>query len=300
MQCEAVRDELALAALGETRALPVTIVDHLATCSACRQAYREFQRSVDRLADALPRVAPPPGLKGKVMARIAAAQEEADPHEAQELAGAASDASRSRRSISLVERVAGIARRAEFWGAAAALLAVVNGALIWGQLQLNREFRRVLSETEVVRSELVETWRAFSGAPAQSVGTLVFDVVDPGEGRAPALVSAEGYLYQRPNGWSVLIQVRGIERTSGHQYDVWLRGVRGWEQVGPLMFDTDGIGTFLYYAREPEVAFESLRVVTSGVLPGTPQWRSESLIVGQAVFDRDGTNDGAPRVDDAW
>lgn len=297
MECDRVRDELALVAMGEARSLPLPIVDHVTSCAACRSAYRDFLATADQLASAVPIVKPPTELKESVLRSIAAVEATKEA-----ISGSKPAEVPHKRSPKLPARtLAVLAGRGRLWGAAAALLAVINGGLIWSNVTLNRELNRVVYDSALVRSELVETWRAFSGAPAQSVGELVFSGNEDVEDRERlASVTAEGYLYQRPNGWSVLIQVRGIDRPAEGKYHVWLRSERGWEQVGPLMFDGDGVGTFIYYAREPEVALESLRVVTSGVLPGTPEWRQASLVVGQAVFDSVQKPEPVPFTDEAW
>lgn len=274
MDCQTIRDELALVALGEGGPLSPPMVDHLADCAKCREAYHRYTATVGLLADAVPRKDPPARLRHAVLSRIAGDAPEKKP-----------------------ARIPSRNRNGWMWGvAAAALMVLINVSLVWNTVQIHREMDRLVQQSTFLQAELAETWRAFSGAPAQYAGALVFD--RPEGAIQVADVSAEGYLYQRPNGWAALIQVRGDERTSVSGYDVWFREEGSWRRAGPLLVDADGVGSFLVYAREPELAIESVRIVPDGVMPGTPRWRQETLLAGAVV--RDGSGLGGRDYDGVW
>ena len=267
MTCEAARDELALLALGEASERASEAVAHLAACSQCQSAYRDYLSAVEHLVAALPRAEPPPHLRDAVLRSV---REE-------KLAGAAPP--RRGRAAARRSWLWRLFERGEAWGAAALVLAAVSGLLWWNSLALSRRLEELQGQQALLRAELLETWRAFAGAPAVYAGLIVFD------GDRGAGTGASGYLYQRPNGWAVIIQVRGLGPDARSNYAVWLREPDGWVQAGPLLVDEEGVGLFIYYAREPEVAVERVRIVKAGVLPGTPQWAEAAIAEGRVVAD---------------
>lgn len=103
-------DVLVEVALGHAAASvqdPVTA--HLGLCAACRREYDDLAGAVELVLPAVPRVAPPPGFEGRVLAALDAARQPGA-HRLPAPAGP------------------GVDRRTVLWAAAAAVLGLAGGA----------------------------------------------------------------------------------------------------------------------------------------------------------------------------
>lgn len=294
MKCDTVRDDLAVVALGDDQPLAPHLLEHLAECAACRQAYRDYLAAGEALIASVPEVAPPPDLRARILAQVAAAAAAPGAREGREAPAAPAGRSAASPGAAAPQRAgdrAAPGRRAKGTGAvpawtyaaAVALLALSTG-LGLRAAQLEREVLRLREVERVTLTELGETLRAFSGEPAAFAGRLEFASAREG-------VAAEGIVYQRPNGWAVLMSVSGIPDEEAAGYRVWVREDDAWRDAGSLVAAGDGARALVYYSRSGQMP-HGVRVVPGGILPGEPGWAEEALVTGGLADGGDAPRDG--------
>lgn len=288
MKCETVRDDLAVVALGDDRPLAPHLLEHLAECAACRQAYRDYLAAGEALITSVAEVAPPPHLKARILAQVAkaaAAQGTAAGRRAPEAAAdrpAASPAPDGKERAR--DRAATGWRSGRAWIFAAVALLALSTGLGLRAVQLEREVLRLREVERITLGELGETLRAFSGEPAVFAGRL--ELASAREG-----VAAEGILYQRPNGWAVLMSLSGIAEEEAARYRVWVQEGDVWSDAGGLVGAGEGSAALVYYSRGERMP-GGVWVGPAGIRPGEPGWAEEALVTGSWFRDGDLTRDG--------
>lgn len=283
MTCERVRDDLAVVALGDEMPLLPHLLEHLAECKACRQAYRDYLSAGEALIASVPEVGPPPGLKARILAEVASSRAAPERGELEEEPSSTEGPDPAKPVVSDPEERANRKKGARSWGRAprrawvwggAALLALSAG-LGLRAARLERELLRLREVERVTLSEVAETLRAFSGAPAVFAGEWEFAEVRAG-------FAPEGMLYKRPNGWAVVLQVRGVAGEEAHRYRVWVKEGEAWSDAGRLVAAEEDAAALVYYHRG-EALPESLWILQSELRPGAPGWEEGALAVGRLL-----------------
>lgn len=188
---------------------------HLTSCTACRLKLAEYEETMDLLAAAPPSVAPPAGLKGKVMARVAAE------------AAARPDERRRRRWTLPV------------WAAAAAAFALMIGTYslvriqdLWEQVQ---QTAHIAQTVELVGTGEAAGARGQVEVAAENGGTRI---ALQAEG-LPPLTGGEAYQ---------LWLIKDGKRTSGGVFVVDASGKGGVVTWLPGQVSFDALGV----SREPD------------------------------------------------
>ena len=285
MKCDTVRDDLAVLALGDDQPLAPHLLEHLAECAACREAYRGYLAAGEALIASVPEVAPPPDLKARILAQVAASaaatgravgrEDPAAP--AARPAASPGPAGRERAG----DRAAPVRRSSRAWAFAAAALLALSAGLGLRAVQLEKEVVRLREVERVTLGELGETLRAFSSEPAVFSGRLELAAAREG-------LAAEGIVYERPNGWALLMSLSGIPEEEASRYRVWVREGDAWNDAGGLVAAGDGASALVYYSRSARLP-SGVWVVPGGIRPGEPGWADQALVTGSWPGDGDRT-----------
>jgi anti-sigma-K factor RskA len=190
---------------------------HLATgCAACAARLRETREALGVLPESLPRVAPPPALRARVLERIGAERP----------ATAAPVRLRPERRPGRALRWAGWAGLA----AAAALLVVVNAELRSTREELRQlQARMATLQTELGRREEALRFLSDPGVRYVSLGGL------------KPTPEASAWLLWNPATRQGLLLARGLPAApAGHAYELW--ALAGAQPVPAGVFGVDAGG----------------------------------------------------------
>ncbi len=189
--CEEYRAPLAAYALGE-RELDAAAREHLETCAECQRAYREYAAVAQTLPFTAPEASPPPELRDRIIAAVAA---EAEP---------APEAPRA--ALPREHRA-----RRQGWGLWTALAASLVAAL--ALLGWNLSLRSQLSAQELQVAASREGWQA-----------MIALMNDPQVRSTPVAGSgARGTFWMAPGQEIACLMVQGMPPLAeGQVYQVWL------------------------------------------------------------------------------
>ena len=279
MECDEAKPLLAAHALGalggDERS---SLEEHVAGCPACQGELEEDRKTAQRLPFAVTVKEPPPSLKAKLMARIAALEAAQAP----EPAPAAHDGPRS-------------ARRWSIWGrrpvfaAAASLAAVAAFVVGWSLYQTDR-----VNAVKGRNEELRITVHALEGRNQQLATTMKAQwsllglATDPRVAAAPFRGSTDS-----PNTWGTLLVNREDQQavvmvvdlsppTKGEVYQVWLweAGTGQRMAVGTFRTWEDGYGMWRF---QPPANAANLRFGISREPEGGSPWPTSAMLVSGAL-----------------
>ncbi len=208
---------------------------HLETCASCRQALAEYQTIGEGLAFVPPPVEPPPALRARLVARIAAPPP---------------------RHFWMARLRALLPRLAPTVGAALLLLLAALNLLLWRRVEQVTQVQQTLRR----QNQEYETALALLGDPRAQVARI------QGEG-------VEGTLIYDPHGRTAVLTVQGLEHLpEGQDYQLWLIQPDDTRLSGGV-FDADpetGITLFVVHAPQTLDSFVGVGVTIepAGGSPG--------------------------------
>ncbi len=211
------------------------VEEHLETCASCRQALAEYQTIGEGLAFVPPPVEPPPALRARLVAQIAASP----PRQ-----------SWTARLRGLLPRMAPAA------GAALFLLLAALNLVLWRRVEQVTQVQQTLMR----QNQEYETALALLGDPEAQVARI------QGEG-------VEGSLIYDPRGQTAVLTVQGLENLpAGQDYQLWLIRPDDTRLSGGV-FDADpetGITLFVVHSPEALDSFVGVGVTIepAGGSPG--------------------------------
>lgn len=259
--CDATRDHLALLAIGDpTARLTPDLIDHLVRCPVCRQEYALLFDASGLLALGVRQVAPPAGLRDRIVVAVRAAKEAggAEPARGDGPSdfAATSRVDGRRRAGSPDTSTTGVASRwRATWAVAAALLFAANCGLVGALLGMRSE--RVAWERRAAVSEarLADLGGLMVRGKARRFATLSLS----GTAQAPQ-ASGTVVVYIAAGDAYVVLHVAGLPPTEGRQaYQAWLLHDGGRTNAGTFRVGRNGQAVLVYTA-PGEPAFEALGV----------------------------------------
>lgn len=251
LTCEEVRESAAGFVLDVLDPAEMDAVrDHLARCADTHAEFAELGGVVPYLAESLQPVEPSAGLRGRILAAVAA--------EAAAAPLISFSTARTRR------------RAPMSWVAAIAAVLVIAALGAWN-VQL-----RSTADADAAYRQAVNQVLAIAGAPGGQAAIL-----RPGSGAAASGLAAVG-----PDG-SIAIAMRGLAQTGASDvYEAWVIGSDGVPvPVGSFRVDSAGLGTLigahgpnapgvtlaLTHEPRPGMTSPTLPIVSSGVASGGTQ-----------------------------
>lgn len=257
MECNEIRDILPDFYLGNLPPDETEAVErHLAEHPGCREALEEVSGVLDLLHLDAPPLAPPPELKGRVLARISAENNTRESRQLPKSREASPAPSRRghRRSGPVPGRASArsgaLTRNLLAAGLVVALLSLVGVGLLYADLA---------SENEQLRQE-VAALNAQEGEGGGNSGMVAVPLSDTGQ--APG---AAGMLVLDPQAGQVALGVYSLPQPAqGSEYRVWLIPENG-EPVGLGTMKTNSSGDGQMEGELPEAqagAYERLEVTS--------------------------------------
>ncbi|MGG1677088.1 anti-sigma factor domain-containing protein [Neobacillus sp. NRS-1170] len=221
--------ELVSYMLGEaTEEEIILFEEHLLNCSDCRNEVQEMREAWNLIPFKLDDVEVPSGLKSEVMNAIF--QDDSS-----------SNTTLVEKSPRPESKPFGRIRQTVF-GAAAAVLLLTSGGVLWNNFQLREELAEVKEKTQLP-AEVVKVYSLKSADSASS--------------------SAQGnaWLYQQGDARQLVFKVHGLASTHGSEaYQVWLIHDGKRTSCGTFQVDQDGNGFLSYPLHDNDLAFEAIGV----------------------------------------
>lgn len=245
---------------------------YLAAHPEARREVEDARETLGLLALAAPPLAPPPGAKAALLARIEQLTPPASGGQASSPGGVRLVAPESPGPIPLRRPEAGAARPDRRWRAAlAAVAAALILALAGWNVALQRQIGTVQGQVSALRGDL--------GAQAETValGRLVNDqrfarplASSAAEGGYSATGGPAGYLYADPGGTLGLVNCYWMPNLQpGQVYQVWLvRADGGRDNGGTFTVDKRGSASVVIHAPASFTGYTSVGV-TAEPAPGS-------------------------------
>jgi anti-sigma-K factor RskA len=201
----------------------VRLETHVATgCEECRAAIREFADATLAIAAAAPAVAPPAGVRARVLEAVSAAPGPARAR-LQECEG---DGTRRGRVVPFPVAALG-------WAAAAALL-IVSVVQYRAVRALEARLDEVGAQQEQLARQLGDEreWAASMASPAAKTTLLA-----PTPAGAKAL---SGWALYDPSGRRAILVLENLELEPGHDYELWAIRGDGPRSLGLIAVEPGG------------------------------------------------------------
>ncbi len=240
--CTDIQPQLAAYALGEVEAGD-ELLEHLAACAACQNDLRAYVQVARMLPSDTPDVAPPPGLRARILASVEDEAPSAAEPSAQPAARGAQVAPASRSDTSL--HIPWGRRLATFRPAFSLAVAALVVMLGW-----NISLQRQVSTQQAQIANSRESWQS-----------MIVLLNDPAVEWYPvAGDAAKGHLWVAPEGTFGCLVVQGLPVLPSNQvYQVWLRD-GDTRRSGGVFEGRNGNGWVVVRADEPLANYESLGV----------------------------------------
>jgi hypothetical protein len=251
--CSGFQPQLAAYALGEAEA-SAELLAHLATCPACQRDLRAYVQVARMLPYDAPDVAPPAGLRERILAAVAepaGPRASATPQPDATLPQLAAPSPHSGASASLTPRptrhgwLPAPALQVRRWWVFAFVFAALVALLAWNivlQNQLSAQSAQIASNRQ--------NWQKMIG------------LLNDSKVRWYAIGGdmAKGHFWAAPSGQVACLVVQGLPAVAaGQAYQVWL--IHGAERTSGGVFDArDGNGWILIQLDEPLANYDSIGV----------------------------------------
>lgn len=280
MTCEAAREQAVLFATGALGAAECALFfDHLDRCSDCQTYLERIMAAVERLPYAARPVAPPPRLRDRVLAAVAA--EAGAPARggaaAGPQAGLGAPQMAPEHGQPLLHGRAAARRRP--WGirvaaVAAGVLLVLNAGLATSLAELRAGYRALAGdyaalearyaslaaeygtlearyrELEQAHSQALTQLWGVSAALVQGSPDRAAEAELTGTGMAPG-ARGRAVVYRRSQGYLVVLVVDGLPPLEGDQvYQAWLLHDGQRANAGVFTVDENGHGSLAYYTEQ--------------------------------------------------